>query len=61
MDEDQPRPRPDKHEIGMVLDALSVDELHQRIVDLKAEITRLEQEIKKKSSSRSEADAFFKL
>ncbi len=61
MDDDEPRPDRNKHELGMRLDDLSVDELGERISQLKAEIARLEQEIEKKTSSRSAADSFFKL
>ena len=61
MDADEPRKKSDAHEVGMVLDSLSVEELNERIGQLKAEIVRLEQEIEKKSSSRSAADSFFKL
>lgn len=61
MDADEPRANPDKHEVGMRLDDLSVDELGERIAQLKAEIARLEKEIENKSSSRSAADSFFKL
>lgn len=61
MDADDPRPNRNIHEVGTRLDALSVDELAERIGQLQAEITRLQAEIEKKSSSRSTADSFFKL
>lgn len=48
------------HDIGMELDALSIDELEQRIEALKEEIERLERAISDKSASRSAADAVFK-
>jgi uncharacterized small protein (DUF1192 family) len=38
----------------------SVDELEDRVADLKAEITRTENEIKAKGSSMSAAEAAFK-
>jgi len=45
--------------IGEDLYGLSVHELEQRIDSYKAEITRLEAELAKKSSERSAADALF--
>lgn len=60
MDEDSVK-RPAAHEIGMGLDALSVDELEARIALLEAEIGRLRQALSEKSASRSAADAVFKL
>lgn len=48
------------HEVGMVLDALSVDELRDRIALLREEIARLEKAIEIKTQSRSAADAVFK-
>ncbi len=48
------------HEIGQDLSLLSVDELHERIALLKAEIARLEVEAGSKGASKSAAEAFFK-
>jgi len=48
------------HEIGQVLDTLSVDELDERIALLKAEIARLEEARGAKEASRQAAAAFFK-
>ncbi|GGA58248.1 DUF1192 domain-containing protein [Pelagibacterium lentulum] len=48
------------YEIGMVLDALSVDELQEKIAMLKGEIARLENAIENKTQSKSAADAVFK-
>ena len=48
------------HEVGMVLDTLSVDELEERILLLESEIVRLKQAIVHKKSSRSAADSVFK-
>jgi uncharacterized small protein (DUF1192 family) len=48
------------HEIGQDLTLLSVTELNDRIAFLKAEIARLESDIKSKQASRSAADQFFK-
>lgn len=59
MDEDEVRKRP-FHEVGMPLDALSVDELADRIAILREEIVRLERAIEAKNASRSVADAVFK-
>jgi len=50
-----------KHEIGMSLDELSIDELGLRIGLMEDEITRLLQEIEVKKSSHSAADALFNL
>ena len=58
-DEDRPRKKI-THEIGQDLTLLSVAELNERIVLLRAEIARLEADITKKQSSRSAADQFFK-
>lgn len=59
MDDDRVLPVP-AHELGMALDALSVDELQQRIGLLKDEIARLDAAVAKKTASRSAADAVFK-
>ncbi len=48
------------HEIGMELSQLSVFELKERIAALQAEISRIEQTIRKKESSKDAADNFFK-
>lgn len=42
------------------LEPLSVDELKAYIVDLQAEITRVEADIAKKQAHKSAADSFFK-
>lgn len=51
---------PSQHVLGEPLDALSVDELDERVQMLRAEIERLEAARAHKSASRSAADAFFK-
>jgi uncharacterized small protein (DUF1192 family) len=58
-DDDVKKPR--DHEIGMVLDAMSVDELTHRIGLLESEIERLRAAIESKKQSKSAADAFFRL
>lgn len=52
-------PKP-KLAVGEPLDAISVDELQQRIAAFEAEILRLKAEITKKHASKAAADAFFK-
>ena len=60
MDEEEARKPTPIHEVGMSLDAISVDELAEKIDLLRAEIKRLELEIEKKSASRSAAESAFK-
>ena len=58
---DDAAPRKTKvHEIGQDLSLLSVDELSERIVQLKQEIGRLEAERTAKDATRSAADALFR-
>ena len=58
--DDEP-PRPKKvHEIGQDLSLLSVHELEERILQLKSEIARLENELSSKSSSRIAAESLFR-
>lgn len=59
MFDDEPKPKK-AHEVGMVLDALSVEELEERITLLEGEIARLRKAINDKSKSRQAADAAFK-
>jgi uncharacterized small protein (DUF1192 family) len=54
------RKKPTHHEIGQVLDALSVDELDERIALLEAEVARLREARRAKEASKNAADAFFK-
>ncbi|WP_237476835.1 DUF1192 domain-containing protein [Lichenibacterium dinghuense] len=56
---DRPAPKP-RHAVGEPLDAVSVDELRERVALLRDEIARIEAEIAAKQASRSAADAFFK-
>ena len=60
MDDDGERKRPTAHETGMALDAMSVDELGERVALLEAEIARLRRAIEAKSASRQTAEGFFK-
>lgn len=62
LDDDPLAPPPKKpaHEIGQSLDALSVDELDERIGLLRAEIERLQRARDAKAASRAAAAAFFK-
>lgn len=48
------------HDIGEDLSAISIDELDERILLLKAEIQRLEAEKTKKSAVKTAADTLFK-
>lgn len=59
-DASSPKPRPKTHEIGEPLDALSVEELRDRIALMREEIARLEAAALAKQASRQAADAFFK-
>jgi uncharacterized small protein (DUF1192 family) len=52
--------KPKGHEIGMALDAMSIEELMDRIGLLESEIARLRAAIDSKRSSRSAADSVFK-
>lgn len=60
MDIDEPRRKPTVHEIGTDLSALSVDELHERVGQLKDEIARLEAAAKAKSGHLAAAATLFK-
>ena len=60
-DDDDEVKKPKGHEVGMILDAMSVEELTDRIALLEGEIVRLRAAIDSKRQSKSAADAFFKL
>jgi uncharacterized small protein (DUF1192 family) len=60
MDDEEEIKRPTTHEVGMRLDALSVEELQARIALLREEIARLDAAIEAKRKTRSEADAVFR-
>lgn len=59
MDEDAIR-KPKGHEVGMMLDAMSVEELEERIALLEGEIARLQAAIAARNKTRTDADALFK-
>jgi len=61
MFDDEEVKKPKGHEVGMILDAMSVEELTDRIAMLEAEIARLRAAIDGKRKSKSAADAFFKI
>ena len=58
-DDELPVPRPTRL-VNLVLDRLSISELHDYIAELRAEIIRAEADIVKKDLSRNAAEAFFK-
>ncbi len=58
-DDDLPK-KPKTHELGMILDAMSVEELGERIGLLEAEIARLRAAIELKRKSRDAAASVFK-
>ena len=53
--------KPKGHEVGMSIDAMSVEELTQRIGLLEGEITRLRQAIDARNATRLAAESAFKL
>ncbi len=59
MDEEEIR-KPKGHEVGMMLDAMSVEELEERIAMLEREIARLRTAIDARKQTRDMADALFK-
>lgn len=61
MDDDAPRKKPSAHEVGMVIDAMSVEELQQRVDLLEGEIVRLKAAIEVRRKTRSAAESFFRL
>jgi uncharacterized small protein (DUF1192 family) len=58
--DDEPKKPKRVHEIGQDLSLLSVGELEERIVQLRAEIERLEAELKSKDSTKAAAEALFR-
>lgn len=58
--DDEPLKPVPVHALGQDLSLLSVDDLEERIAQLRAEIVRLETELTAKGSSRLAAEAFFR-
>ena len=58
-DDDLPK-KPKAHELGMVLDEMSIEELNDRIGLLEAEIARLRTAIELKQKSKSAAASVFR-
>lgn len=58
--DDEPRKKPKPHEIGQDLSLLSLGELSERIALLRAEISRLETEMRTKDTTKSAAEALFR-
>ena len=56
-----PRVSATHHEIGQMLDLLSISELRERILVLMEEVARLEAHVANKEASRHAADTFFKI
>ena len=59
-DDEEPLPRPRARLERLTLDMLGIEELNAYIDELKAEIARIEEDIGRKQSHRSAADAFFR-
>ena len=59
-DDEEPLPRPRARLERLTLDRLGIEELNAYIDELKAEIARVEEDIGRKQSHRSAADAFFR-
>ncbi|WP_109315111.1 DUF1192 domain-containing protein [Pseudovibrio ascidiaceicola] len=59
-DDDTPRPATSGVVVGEPLTNLSIHELNERLEQLKAEIVRVENEIKTKSNANTSAESFFK-
>ena len=58
--DEEPKKKAKVHEIGQDLSLLSVAELNERIVALRAEIVRLEAELAAKGSTKAAAEALFR-
>ena len=52
--------KPMAHEVGMALEAMSVDELENRIGLLEGEIARLKAAVEARGATRKAADSVFK-
>jgi uncharacterized small protein (DUF1192 family) len=60
MFEDEEPKKPRAHEVGMMLEAMSIEELKDRIGLLEAEIARLQVAIETKQKSKNAAASAFK-
>ena len=60
MFDDEPKRPKRVHEIGQDLSSLSVDELAERVAQLRDEIVRLEAELAAKGSTKDAAEALFR-
>lgn len=58
--DDEPAAARKPHELGQPLDGLSVHEIDERIAMLRTEITRLEEERRRKGDANSAAEMAFK-
>jgi len=61
MFDDEAVKKPKGHEVGMVIDTMSVDELGTRIEMLRGEIVRLEEAIAARQKTKAAADSLFRL
>jgi uncharacterized small protein (DUF1192 family) len=59
-DDDAPKKKR-THEVGMIIDTMSVDELEERIGLLEVEIARLRDAIAARRKTKDEANSLFKL
>lgn len=58
--DDEAIKKPKGHEVGMMIDAMSVEELGDRIDLLEGEIARLKRAIEARGATRRAADSVFK-
>ena len=58
--DDEAIKKPKAHEVGMIIDAMSVEELTDRIGLLEGEIARLRKAIEARGATRAAAESVFK-
>ena len=58
-DDDKPKPKP-AIQVGELLEALSINDLHARVTALEAEIARTQTEIDRKRKIQTAAENLFK-
>ncbi len=58
--DDEPKKPAAQHVVGQDLSLLSVGDLAERIAQLKAELARLEAELKSRDATKNAAEALFK-